>query len=556
MFKAEEKRIFDLFNRQLYQIPRNQRRYVWSQKNWEELYDDLVYSMRIHKFHFIGSFVLTQGDNIGNLSNFTIIDGQQRIISLTIMLSSILFWMRKKQMRKEFEGTLQYVYAKDDESNLRVMVTSEYHQSLGCLIKNLKNVDANMTVNSYLASGTLNKDVDKNIIMAFKYFLNRIQYDIEANGDMNFLIELRNQIVNITYIGISTASEEESYTIFEILNARGTPLEDCELLKNYIMRDISPTGQRDDAKITWNNMENKLGKAMNDFIKHYTVHKFKYNQGESSAYKVIQSNYKRRDKNNLLEDLMIKSEYYKVIIDPENICAKDSFEYKAFTFFKKKRLKQVRPLLLSVIHKKNMDLISKAQYEKFLNYLYNFYVCFNVIGDEKSNKLTNTINKYAEIIENNYHEGALNDLIVELKLKLPEREVFINNFKTIGYSHHQSYYNSAKDKNRVQIVLEILERYLNSGYCKPDFTIEHVLDDADSKLNGQIGNLIPLSENENHNLIGKSYEQKISAYANSDYRTARDFSKRFNKEDRFDIDKRTEYLAGLFYDNILKLSEK
>ena len=38
-FKAEPKKVYDIFNRKCYLIPRNQRQYVWDKRNWEELYD-------------------------------------------------------------------------------------------------------------------------------------------------------------------------------------------------------------------------------------------------------------------------------------------------------------------------------------------------------------------------------------------------------------------------------------------------------------------------------------------------------------------------------------
>lgn len=52
----------------------------------------------------------------------------------------------------------------------------------------------------------------------------------------------------MTAVKIVSSSEEDSYTIFEILNARGQELAAHELLKNYIMRYIQPAERRDDAR--------------------------------------------------------------------------------------------------------------------------------------------------------------------------------------------------------------------------------------------------------------------------------------------------------------------
>lgn len=66
---------------------------------------------------------------------------------------------------------------------------------------------------------------------------------------------MRDAVENISFINIVSSSEEDSYTIFEILNARGTSLEDYELLKNYIMRYIQPEYNRDNAKKVWGEIE-------------------------------------------------------------------------------------------------------------------------------------------------------------------------------------------------------------------------------------------------------------------------------------------------------------
>ena len=90
-FTAQDQSIYNLFNRNCYHIPRNQRRYVWLKRNWQELLEDVMLVQNgIEKTHFIGSMVLyREKDRENGISYYTIIDGQQRIITLTIFLSSI-----------------------------------------------------------------------------------------------------------------------------------------------------------------------------------------------------------------------------------------------------------------------------------------------------------------------------------------------------------------------------------------------------------------------------------------------------------------------------------
>lgn len=136
--------------------------------------------------------------------------------------------------------------------------------------------------------------------------------------------------------------------------------------------------------------------------------------------------------------------------------------------------------------------------------------------------------------------------------KLPTKENFINAFSTVGWSHHDGFYDDDKDKERVQIILEVLVRHKNaSGRCDV-FTIEHILDDYKNVQNGKIGNLIPLEERLNKQCEGKSYEEKIAIYQKSSFCTDRNIAARYKSLDDLNIDTRTEHMANEIYDRVLK----
>ena len=93
-FKADEKKIRLLMSNAVYAIPRNQRRYVWDKTNWHALYEDInfvVNTPKYNKDHFIGSIVLQSEKSKDNIDHYTIIDGQQRIITISLFLSAIMY---------------------------------------------------------------------------------------------------------------------------------------------------------------------------------------------------------------------------------------------------------------------------------------------------------------------------------------------------------------------------------------------------------------------------------------------------------------------------------
>ncbi len=64
-FEAKDYPINDILNKAVFDIPRNQRRYVWQQENWKELLEDIVIATRSGaRPHFIGSIVLKDNGKI------------------------------------------------------------------------------------------------------------------------------------------------------------------------------------------------------------------------------------------------------------------------------------------------------------------------------------------------------------------------------------------------------------------------------------------------------------------------------------------------------------
>ncbi|MED9977520.1 MAG: DUF1524 domain-containing protein, partial [Faecalibacterium sp.] len=179
---------------------------------------------------------------------------------------------------------------------------------------------------------------------------------------------------------------------------------------------------------------------------------------------------------------------------------------------------------------------------------------YTIIGQENSNKITNAIYKNSSILENHYSDSALECFISELKNKLPSKEVFLKAFSNLGWSHHAGYYDDDRNKERVQVVLEVLERYKCASKQCAAFTIEHILDDTNSPENGIIGNLIPLEDSLNSRCNGKDFASKLKIYETSMFQTARNIAQRYAGKSTIDINERTNIMALDFYDHILKSS--
>lgn len=556
-FKADEKKIRLLMSNAVYAIPRNQRRYVWGKTNWHALYEDInfvVNTPKYNKDHFIGSIVLQSEKSKDNIDHYTIIDGQQRIITISLFLSAIMYILKERGLKNDFKGMRSFLISKNIKDEEECVINSDFHLSIARFIYEICDWDKQITttLRAQLNHIVVDKKIDKPIIDCLMFY-----YDLLSKLSDEEVLNIRNGIINTNYIDIRAESSEDSYTIFEILNARGQSLEDHELLKNFIMRYVTPQKKKriDIVKSDWENIvDRSLGTHAKRFLKHYATHKYVL-VNRNRIYEEIKSNTKLSEVNALLDDILLKARYYEKLINPttgdENAnCSK--VEYEVFNFFNIKRAEQFRPIILSLIHHKENGDISEEKYNTYLLFMYNFFVCYNIIGEDKSNKLEDVVYKHAPILENMYTEDNCKQMLDSLLKRLPNKETFSKSLVNLGWSNHTAFYSEQKNKERVKLVLEVVEKYKSHKNVVEDFSVEHILPDADSEKHALIGNLLPLEQELNDKCSNQKLADKIQYYKRSNFAITRGFAERYEKTGNFTIESRGKHLAQILYDDILK----
>jgi uncharacterized protein with ParB-like and HNH nuclease domain len=555
-FKAQQRKVSDLLTGSILEIPRNQRRYVWKEEHWNDLLSDLSFAIEANdptKKHFIGSIVLKEEGSVNGINHFTIIDGQQRTFTLLLFLTAIMLLFKERGMENDFRGNSKLLIATDLKNQSFCILNSDFYLSLSKVVLKVCDWNDHSSLSEIMKNDVKNKKVEKSLVNCITYY-----YNVLKQYSNDKVLTIRDALIETNFVEIIATTEEDSYTIFEILNARGQVLEDHELLKNYIMRYIRPQEQTkiDEVKIRWtDDIDKGLGNSIKKFFKHYTTHKYSTTK-KDSIYKTIQRSTPNKDVNTLFEDILKKVEYYKTILKPiaegeEYNCS--LFEYQIFSFFANKKAEQFRPMFLSLMHQRDLNTLEEEKYKRTLNYLYLFFVCYNIIGEEKSNKLEDPIYKYSPILENNFSDKALNEFFDSLNKRLPTEEVFVNIFRNVGWSNHTAFYNDSNNKERVKLILEILERN-KSGQDISDYTLEHILPDSENEENAQIGNILPLEEALNRRCRNLSLNKKIPIYKESRFAITRGFATRFeNNPESFSPVNRTKFLAGLVYNFIFEI---
>ena len=550
-FDAEQRSISNkLLGQVVYTIPRNQRRYVWDERNWYELWNDLNFiCSNDSKAHFIGSIVLMDKGEHESIQYYDIIDGQQRIITLILFVAAINQIYKERGEDDLYKGLKRFLLSTDLQSHDLCKVQSEYQPSIEVIINIICDPNNQSSQSEIVRQISIAKDTS--IRTCFSYY-----YSLLSSLNTDLIRNIQKELLKTNYIEIIASTEEDSYTVFEILNARGMELEDYELLKNYIMRYTVPVTAIDRVKTEWvDNIESPLGLGITRFLTHYTRHRYR-TSGTIEPYNTIKINNNASTINSLFEDLKKKALFYKKLITPLSPRDDGDFsevEYRVFKFLKSNRGELFRPVILSLMSKRSEGVLSVQDYEKALLFIQYFFISYNLILQETSNKISDSIQKYAYMLENEYNRDVLIDFINHLISKMPTRDAFYNAFKLLGWSHHFPAYKDSTRKKKVQIVLMVLESITSSSNILPDFTIEHIDLDSENSENALIGNLLPLEESINSNCKNKSIDEKIDYYRQSNFKITRNFADYYNQNGRFDHNLRALQMAKKLYDEFNKI---
>ncbi len=354
-------------NDKIYNIPRFQRNYVWNEKNWKQLFDDINYLIdQIDWNHFIGSLVfLNEKDKI------FVIDGQQRMITIQMAsaailkrLNDLLAITKNEKEKNEIDNAREiikdFITITDVKDGKKPRLNVDYDSTFEEIINNVINQDEV-------------DDSKSKIFNCYSYFC-----DLFKDYDFKKLFLFYNAIKNIEYVDVEVKSEENAYCVYETLNARGTQLLQIELVKNYLFHYLKPKNQYDKYKEQWYKFENSFGNIKPD---DYLFHTYKcfFDKKIKSAdlYEELKASLDGNlDKveeffNNLIN---LQSIYKKVVeCEYDNACVNFVLKY-----FKIKNIKQPRSLLLALAVKNQKKIINDNDFYLLIKLLRDFFVVFNL----------------------------------------------------------------------------------------------------------------------------------------------------------------------------------
>lgn len=574
--KPYDKTIRDLFGSgRQFVIPRFQREYSWDKKNYQEFLNDMLSNLVINNGsitssqYFLGTMLFIGNFTEGVDQEIGVVDGQQRLTTITILFSAMSDLFRSINEEELSKQIFKYIMTKDDDGNaIRILKSKTHYPYFAYFIQDIKKSH----------DEEANTEEELCIKEAYDYFVSQLSERklkatlltkhgsdiVNSLSHVAILKALRDQVLNSTFVSISSTDKEQANKIFEILNAKGKKLANVDLIKNKIFETVNETEPADYAEDCWEKIKSTLYSAdepvgLATFFRHYWISKYK-KVSESKLYesflncKIAKSDEECRK---FLEDLLTNAKNYKKIINPSLRDYENRKEYNWLvqslrTLNNDFNIVQTRIALLALFDIKNKDLISAKKFRETIIFLEDFHFAYNAVATQRANKLEKIYSSFAiELRKCTTKELANNvietKLIAELEKIYPTWNDFSNKFTQLYYSKSDS---PSNVKSKYAIYK--LQCYISQKDCfEPDGSIEHIIPEStDNSLN--IGNLILLEQNLNIEAGNLPYQDKIVYYRKSQYKWINNFVDEHDMWDETLIEKRALELAEIYYTKILK----
>jgi uncharacterized protein with ParB-like and HNH nuclease domain len=506
--EAFSQKISNVLSKGKFIIPDYQREYDWDESEINELLEDLE-DVKSDESYFIGHMVF-EGKFTGN--EFKVVDGQQRITTLTIMLSVIRDLFYTKSLNNFGDGINdKYIFAKDVDNNAFVILENKMPYPI---------------LQSYVQSVPNNKDLtvkpvksgEKKIINAYDHFNTLFKNKTEQE-----LKDLRDKILNLEVIFVAASEKVDAHSIFMTLNATGKDLTPIDLIKNQIFSLYPKQPHIDEPNDTWKKIIENIDEKGIKFFNNYWSSRYK----KISDSRLFKEFYKHIIKakipvKNFLKQLLGDSLIYKKITNSSEEDWTGQNEYQIYLSINAITsvfgIEVANAMLISIIREYQQKNISRTYLLKALNTIEKFHFINNAICSNRSSGLDQFYSKYSRDVMNATNKAAkhivIDSFIKSLNEKLPNKDQFNVNFDAKLYFSSKS----TKQRKLVYYVLNKIEfKKQNRNIQLHNMSIEHIYPETpraniwkqiDEKYIVSIGNLILLDAGLNSKIGNIDYQKK------------------------------------------------
>ncbi|MBD2354360.1 DUF262 domain-containing protein [Tolypothrix sp. FACHB-123] len=452
-----------------FKVPLFQRPYSWEKSNWETLWDDLMslYSDETESYHFLGPIVtLAEPGTPDGISPYLLIDGQQRLTTLTLLLIALRDVLKKQdsELAEELHELFLINKFKKGDDLYKVLPTQADRNFYQRIVQE--------------------KEPEKRerISEAYVFFLKRLEKGEPGDIDTPLsLFKLKNVILErLTLVSITLNDDDNPYLIFESLNYKGAPLTQADLIRNYFFLQI-PKEKHDEiyANLWLPLQEAFKAVTKNKYLHELTLAFWQYlrkdgvSLQQSQIYQVFKQSFDNKGINALqeLKQVIEFADYYRKIHFPHT--EQELRLKKWFVRFKRLEFTTCYPLLLNLYHDYTNKAISITEFEQALKYIESYFVRRLLCG-MPSNVLDKVFNNLYREIKENWSDNLVITLRQTL-LNLQKTQIWPDDDSLKRSIIEERLYTDRRH-DRVKLILESLAENLSKEQVKTEnLTIEHIM---------------------------------------------------------------------------------
>lgn len=527
-FKTENNTFRKLIGNGLtYRIPRFQRDYSWTSDEWEDLWADILATLKPdgESSHYMGYLVLQSADD----KTFDVIDGQQRLTTISLIVLAVL-----KNLQRQIEA--------GNEGDANTQRSNQIRQTyIGYLdpvtLIARPKLTLNRNNNAYyrdylLPLGHLPRRnlraSEHSLRKAFEWFDKQIAtyLKVRSGSEGARLAQLVEDISDKLFFTIITVTDElNAYKVFETLNARGVRLSATDLLKNYLFSVLDRGGESDpelhSLEERWESLVGRLqSENFPDFLRAHWNSRRNFAR-QADLFKTIRSKIIDREAVfGLLRGMEEDLDTYLALTSPEVSDWSPEDKHNAGVL-KTFRVRQPYPLLLAA--RRSFDA---SDFSGLLRATVVISMRYNVIGAFGTAEQERTYNTVAECIAKGEVQ-QLSDALSAMRSIYVEDRAF-----RAAFAEKIIRTTDSRNNRVVRFILCALERKISGNdhsFTSDAFNIEHILPQrapdgwggfSNEEMNGllyRLGNMTLMQTGANRDAGNADYAAKRPEYQQSGF---------------------------------------
>ncbi|TVQ60152.1 MAG: DUF262 domain-containing protein, partial [Spirulina sp. DLM2.Bin59] len=374
-------------------IPIYQRTYSWTLKECLQLWDDILRAGRNNQIsaHFIGSVVYIEKGlyQVSSQSPLLVIDGQQRLTTITILLEALARHLGDTEpidgfSAKKLRNYYLLNHLEEGERGFKLILTQTDKETLLALVQ-----DKNLPQNPSLR-----------LTENFEFFQKKI---IETKHELLALCE---GLAKLVIVDVALNRDQDNpQLIFESMNSTGRELSQADLIRNFILMGLDPNHQTQLYEEHWRPMEVEFGQEaygsyFDSFMRHYLTVKTGEIPNIRDVYEAFKSDVREKDNGSSnvderVADIHAYARYFCAMALGKET---DHDLANAFQDLRELKVEVAYPFLLELYHDYQNGILSREHFLKAVR-LIESYVFRRAVCAIPTNSLNKTFANFGRSLK-------------------------------------------------------------------------------------------------------------------------------------------------------------